>query len=927
MRTFYWMLAMLFLTFPAMAGDGIITGTVKDGKTGETLIGVTIKLKGDARVTQTDIDGVFSIPTTTGNHTIEVVYTDYQSKEVSEIAVLDEKATTLDISIEPLSKIQRNELEGVVVRSTAKKESLATLYTLQKNSAGISDGISAEAIKKSPDRSTGEVLKRVSGTTIQDNKFVIVRGLGDRYNTALVDNAILPSTEPNRKAFSFDIIPASLIDNIIISKAATPDMPGDFAGGLIHILTKEIPENNFNSISIGGKYHTVSTGKNFLSGYRSSTDFLGFDDGARKLPAGLPSSEYLRSTNLSTSQSIGYLQSFNNDFSVNSHKALPGVSLQGSMGRVYRTAKGRFGFTGAINYNHQEIIKENVIRQFDNSNYTDNAYTYSTYLGGVLNAGYSWGRSKIVLKTLYNRIFDDQFLQREGYDYGRSSNIRYYAFDLVQKSLFKASAEGDHEAGKGKLNWLVAYNIVTNNQPDQRKISYSQFNGGPFVADVTTLGRSNNRLFGNLHEASTSAALNYSLPVNLFKQSSIKVGATMMYRQREFNNRYLGAKLNTSVNDEASIRQQPLQNLFSSELIGSGAYSLEDQTVPGDFYNANTNTLSGYAMMDNKISEKLRLVWGARVENYNLSLTAASTTTNRNWLDVLPSANFTYALNDKSNLRASYFRSVARPELREVAGELFYYDYELNANFLGNYNLKRTQIDNLDLRYEIYPTPGEVLSASVFYKNFKNPIENRINAQGSNYDITPSNYAYARNVGIELEIRKSLGFISPNARLANNLNIYANLSLVKSKVPVEGVDQFVNGYTRTERPLSGQSPYVLNAGIGYKALESHLNINVLYNRIGQRIFLVGQGRYSDVYESARNLFDFQASWKFSKRSELSFTIKDILNNPVRFYFDQNNNKKFDGTDVTATTINPDKDWILTQYRPGPTFSLSYGFSF
>ena len=905
---------------------GKITGKVTDQKNGEAVIGAVVTVKGTSAGAVTDIDGNFELDAADGIYVLEVKYIGYQAKEVADVTVAGNAAAVVNITISESSATQ---LGDVVVRSSMKKENISSLYILQKNAAVISDGISADVIKKSPDRNTGEVLKRVSGTTIQDNKFVVVRGLGDRYNIALVDNAVLPSTEPNRKAFSFDIIPAAMIDNIVISKAATPDLPGDFSGGSINILTKETPESNFNTITIGGQYNTASTGKEFKSGYRTSTDFLGFDDGSRQLPSNFVTSKKVQS-GLTNSESIAALSTLYNNYDIKKHTALPGINLQGALGRVYKMgSKGdKLGITAALTYNHTENIKSNVLRQYDGYDYTDNIYTYSTNLGALLNAAYYTGGSKIVFKSLYNRIFDDNFLYREGVNNSSSSDVRYYAFDLVQKSLLKTSLEGDHRIGKGqsKLGWLVSYNLITNNQPDQRKVSYSKFGSNDYLADNTTLGKANNRLFGDLNENIINGTLNYSVPFSLFgNKSSLKAGLFEQIRSRDFHNRYLGATLNLTTPDAETIRSRSIAELYAKELIGRGAYRLEEITGPGDEYTATANTTAGYLMLDNKLGDRFRLVWGARYESYALSLQAGDgTNVQPTWGDLLPSANFSYSLNEKSNLRASYFKSVARPELREVA-PLSYYDYELNATVQGNTSLIRSQINNIDLRYEIFPAAGEIISASVFYKQFNNTLENNVNGQNSSYEISPSNYKGARNIGIEAEVRKNLGFISPNSFM-KNLSFYANFAYINSEVQLD-TTAFANGHSYTTRPLSGQSPYMANASIGYAAFDGKLNINVLYNRIGQRIFLIGQGRFGHVIESARNLLDFQANYNISKQSEIRLTVKDIFNNPVRLFFDQDGSGKFEKQTVSSGNIDPAKDWIYSEYKPGTTVSLSYIYKF
>ncbi len=926
---------MMFAVSQAFA-IGNISGKVSDGKNGETIIGATVMVKGTTRGTQTDVDGNFNLSVDAGTYTLEIKYLGYQTKEVSDVVVTDNNTVSINTTI---TESKATELQEVVVKSSLKKENISSLYIIQKNSAAISDGISADIIKKSPDRSTGEVLKRVSGTTIQDNKFVIIRGLSDRYNLGMVDNAILPSTEPNRKAFSFDIIPSSLVDNIIITKAATPDLPGDFAGGVINILTKEIPEQNFTNISIGTSYNTVSTFKDFKSGYRGSTDFLGFDDGSRKLPKDIPSTATIGS-GLTTQQNIDNLSKLNNDYSINTHSAMPGINLQASSGKVF-ALKGnkRIGIVGAVNYAHTEMIEQNVERYYSDYDYKDNTYKYSSNLGALLNVGYSSAKSKITLKSLYNNIFDDNFLDRSGFNWAKTRGIQYYAYDLQQKSLFKTSLEGDHRVGTGqsKFNWLLGYNHVGNLQPDQRKLQYtlSDVDNTP-VADIETLGKLNNRLYSKLSENIYSANINYSMPVSLFNKTTIKAGVFGQYRQRDFNARFLGLQLRPVADAEQIKRLKPA-DLFSQQLINANAYLLQDQTIGADAYDANSTTAAGYVMIDNKFTEKLRLVWGARVESFNVKLNSFNTNNapvavDQTWTDLLPSANLTYSLSDKINLRGSYYRTVARPEFREMA-PFAYFDYELSALNYGTPGLQRSQINNADLRFEYYPAAGEILSASIFYKHFNKTIEPYVLIPSSQMEIYTRNYDQAQNIGAEIEIRKNLGFINDGNRFLRNLTFYTNLAFIKSRVTGNDTSTF-GVITEIDRPLSGQSNYVINGGLSYAAMQGKLNVNVLYNRIGQRITLVGaidpsHKLLGNVWEMPRNVLDAQVAYNISKRSELKLNVKDLLNAKYMFYFDQNRNDKFDGMPVKEEGAgpNPANDMILKTFRPGTTFSLTYTYKF
>lgn len=925
------LLMSLFLSLQALA-QGTIKGKITDESTGETLVGVTISIPELKTVgTLTDEDGDYELSVSEGTYMLEVKYMGYLTKQIGDVKIEKGSITSVNVAIKEERKT--NVLKDVVVRSTLKKETMNALYIAQKNSAAVSDGISAEAIKKSPDKSTGEVLKRVSGTTIQDNKFVIIRGLTDRYNTALIDNAFLPSTEANRKAFSFDIIPSNLIDNIIISKSGTPDLPGDFAGGVINILTKEIPDKNFNSISIGSSYNTVSTFKQFETGFKSPTDIIGFDNGARQLPESLPGYRTLTSKNLSTEESKKYLSSLNNNFDVVARKALPGINLQGSLGRLYELKNNRrIGLTTAVNYSHTENVRRDVERIYGNYNYRDQIYNYNTTIGAMANIAYQTAQTKISFKNLYNRTFDDNYLSREGYDGGMTAGIKYYAFDLIQKSLFKTSIEGEHTLdgdAQKKLSWVASYNNVTNNQPDQRKVQYQNTIGNDYSISLGTLGRANNRLFGNLNESILNGGINYTTPYKLgsLYKSNLKVGVLAMYRSRSFENRYLGATTNSAFPENSSI-----SDVFSKDNINSGVFQFVDQTNASDLYTASAFVKSAYAMSDNRINTRLRAVWGIRFESYALDLKTAdlggkALNITPVWNDVLPSMNLSYALTEKSNLRLSYFRSVARPEFREVA-PMSYFDYELNTLIFGNENLTRSRINNMDLRYEIFPKAGEVFSISGFYKGFDITIENKMYAVNGSADIKTENFTNARSIGAEFELRKNLDFIADKPWL-KNLSFYTNLAYINSSVQLTGDQRkYRNGIIRDSRPMAGQSPYVINASFAYSAMDGKLNFSVLYNRIGQRIAVVGgEGQFADVYEAPRNVLDYQVAYVVGKRSEFRLNIKDLLNAPTFFYYDQNDNKKFDNPVFGVQNPDPSTDFLFQRYRQGTTFSLTYTYKF
>ncbi|GAA4331236.1 TonB-dependent receptor [Mucilaginibacter gynuensis] len=879
-------------------------------------------IQGTSKGAATNVDGQYALSDLkAGSYTVIVKYVGYQSKSISDVVVKGGSATNLDVA---LAEASTQALKEVVIKATYRQASVASLYAVQKNSVSVSDGISSEIIKRSPDRTTGDVLKRVSGTTIQDNKFVVVRGLSDRYNNALLDGTPLPSTEPNRKAFSFDIVPSSLIDNITITKTASPDIPGDFAGGTVQIFTKDIPDQNFVTIGAGYSYNTASTFKNFQSGYRNTSDYFGFDGGARKLLNNFPTTDQIALRQLTPTQNIQAINSLNNNFNVYNKNAFLGQSYQFTLGNVQEIGenKNRFGTTIALTYRNAETTTPNIIRNYDDFNFLDNQYKFSTNVGVLANFGYSFGGTKITFKNLYNRIFDDVFTYRTGPNLGSSSNDnRFYAFDLVQKALLKSTLEGEHKIGSknAKLNWNLGYSNIINDQPDQRKVNYIQQSAGdPYYASVTSIGKANTRFFSYLKEDIYSGKVDFRLPVKMFGQTStFKVGGSSQYRDRRFDARFIGLVINTNDPNSSAILQRPIETLFGKNAINSGIYTLDEIPNPNDRYTAHSLTNAGYAMLDNKITEKFRAVYGLRVEQFDLKLDTKDLTQSQpraqlKKTDLLPSINLTYNLTEKANLRAAYYRTLARPEFRELA-PFSYYDYEILATQEGNKDLQRTLIDNFDLRYELYPSAGQIFSVSAFYKKFKNAIEPYIDDINSSTTISYFNrdaYVY----GFEMEARKTLDFLS-DQNFYKNTTVYANVSVTKSNVK----NPELGNPLEKERPLVGQSPYVINGGIQHMAFNNKLSINALYNRLGRRIFYAGGSKLPSVWENPRDVIDLQLGYKILKnKGELKLAASDILNQQNAFYYDNDNSK-------TYTPNNGDRQF--KRYMAGSTISLTFNYTF
>lgn len=905
-----------------------IRGLIKEGEDMKHAIAAEIQVFkfSDTVVYQStyaDEYGYYELDLKDGTYDIQILYEDYVPYRVNKILIQSNADTTIDIVL--IDKYDSQTFNEVVVLGQQSQNSIYSLYQIQKQSLTMSDGISQDIISKSSDRHTGEVLKRVSGTSIQDNKFVIVRGMSDRYNLSLMDGAILPGTEPNRKTFSFDAIPSSVIDNIVIHKTANAELPGEFSGGLISIQTKDMPNQPYSEINLGIGFHSNSTFKDFYSGKLYGNDFLGFDAGNRSLPEGFPSFQEMNQkyASIGSKESKLLLSQLNNDYKIYHKKSMPGIQIQYAHGNVFTLNDFRkIGYQIGISYQHDELIRPDIIRQYDNYDYKDNVYFFRTNIGALFNATYLSTHSKISFKSLYNRNFENQHLQRQGINYGTSTEQKYTAFDLFEKSILKSTLMGNHKiAETNQIDWLVSYNYVMNNRPDQKKITYSKLLGedGLYFAELATMGKSNSRLYGELQEHVVHSNVKYTFKIPFFNNSEMKIGLDEQYRFRSFSNRYLGAVINSSHPHALDILTMPIESIFTNQMIEEDYFRFSEQTIDGDFYNAYAMTSSGFVLFTQDLNN-LKLVYGIRGEMYNTELSSIKKKeVDKQWFSLLPSASIIYMVDEKNQIRASYAKTIARPEFREMAN-MAYYDYELNAIFTGNSTLKPTDIHNLDLKFENFIKNGEIFSTTIFYKRFTNTIENSVYASNTAYEVTPRNFSKGYNLGIEVEYRKRLEDLFHSYWISNS-TFYLNASYTHSSIHLPE-NYYIMGKIQTHRPLSGQSPFVMNTGLYFQDPNNRYSINILYNFIGRNLYMIGNDRLSNVYLNERHLLDLNCSFEINKNLSVRLSVKDILNSPFTYFMDQNVNGKFENNWFIDGQIKVDEDWIWQKYKPGTSYGLS-----
>jgi len=961
-------------TYSKAEKPGRISGKIVDEK-GLPLPGANIKVVETGIGTQSGTDGSYLLSLPAGTYTLEFSYVSFVTQRVTGVVVIEDKNTPLEISLKTDSK----GLKEVVVTSGYQKASTEGLLAKQKNASEISNGISAEQIGRTPDKNIGESLKRISGVSTVDNKFVLVRGIGERYNAAMLDGITLPSTEAQTRNFSFDLIPANLVDNLVVSKTVTPDMNASFGGGLIQINTKDIPADNFMSFTAGTSYNDQSTGKDFLSHERGKYDYFGFDDGRRKFPTDLQHTDRGVAPNTSLSnaefQQKVDLQSqkFKTDnFSLYKYKAAPSQNYQFSIGRLIAmdTAKqNKLGFTGALSYRNTQAIA-NFEQQRRNGweptfNNYGATYQFNTTLGALLNVGLQLGSNRFSLRNTYTHLYDNALIRTTGYDLdngvvditnGVPPNQIQEADDPTFTNLLQNKLSGLHQLGKVKIEWNVARTGIDRKEKDLsiatsspaligNEYRYFYIASPQIQAQITPMSRH------NYHNQETNYAwqLDASTPFTLGSlRNSVKAGYFGIRKRAKFN--WQIASFVYSANRDESLRYIPLHQMVDPANFGANGYNYAITQYYLDSYDGKSSTHAGYVMFDTRLMEKLRLVWGLRAEHYKYTeirngqflrgTSEFQLPPEKTW-QLLPSANLTYSPISQINLRAAVSSSVVRPELMDNS-QFFKYSPLLGAQF-GNQGLSSTRINSYDFKAEWFPGLGEIISAGAFYKKFDKPAELTFSIATGNINYYLENAASAKVYGLEFELRKNLSFINPN-KLLSNIMVYGNLTLQKSSVfgsyRIENPDTKVGGKIRVpvkqERSMYGQTPYLINAGIQYTG--NRLGFNLAYNKSGYKTYIVSFYTNQIEYEMPREQIDAQISYRFYKNKfEVKLNAGNLLNNASTFFVNTGSYDRvpfIPGTGDNGLRLKEgftDKyeegDQIRFKQRFGRTYSTSLTYNF
>lgn len=923
--------ALIFIitTFKAYAAD--IKGKVTDSTTGEPLIGATIQIDGTPKATATDIDGLFAFSglDENANYTLTIKYISYKTKKIDGVRA-EAQPQAIEIKLTP----DEQTLNEVTVTGVARKNTEIAVIQMTKSSPVIVSNVSAQEITKTQDTNAGEVIRRVPGVSLIDDKFVMVRGLSQRYNNVWINGGAVPSSEADSRAFSFDLIPSSQIDNMQIVKTPSPEYPADYTGGFITITTKDIPAENTAELSVGGNWNDITSFSDFKYAKGSGTDFLGFDSGMRGLNGGI------NSTLNSIAGNGVDLQNnhLNNDWRVRNMNPVGDLKLSGSLGRSWKLGDRQLGMIAAFNYSNEyrkyEDMQNNLFGVYDaekdESNYlrysVDDQYNHNVRLGAMLNFTLlsADGNSKYQLKNIFNQIGNDRYTWREGLS-AQSDNENSAEYYYRSRTTYNGQITGKHTFALDELDWSASYSYANRNVPDRRRYLINDALE-PGVMQLTS-PNDISREWTKLDEHIVSAAVNdkHDFKFGSFTPS-IKFGAYGEYRTRKYTTRDFIYNWNAASNTlPDGFRQFDLSEMLSDESYfgADRLYLLEEQHMRNN-YKGNNYLGAGYFAANIPLGN-FNIYAGLRYEYDHMELITNTRDNaespfshNYEYNDLFPSVNTTYKINDQHQLRLSYGKTVNRPEFREVSPSVFY-DFDLASNVQGNTDLKPCYIQNVDFRYEFYPSKGELISIAAFYKYFDSPIEWTYTVTGG----TSLVYSYmnaqrANNYGIELDIRKDLSFIG-----LPGFSWSFNGALIKSRVKFEA------GSKEEDRPMQGQSPYLVNTGLFYKNDKLQLDVALLYNRIGKRIIGVGRSegttsgnealRVPDSYEMPRDVIDLSASKKFGNHWELKLSIRDLLAQKVYY-------KQFADVHYSNGTSR-EVEQITRAYKPGRNIGVSAVYKF
>lgn len=944
---------LLFHASPALLaqnGDsGTITGQLVDAQTGDPLIGANVLIEDTFLGASTDLDGLFVVTgVPAGTYTIVVDYVGYAQTRIEAVEVKAGESARLSLAMAP-EAIQG---DVVVVEARLLENTDASLLKKRQKAAAVSDAISAEEISRSGSSDAADAMSRVTGASVVGGKYVYVRGLGDRYSNTQLNGAELPSADPDKKAVQMDLFPSNLLDNIVTQKTFTPDQPGNFSGGIVNIGTKSFPDGFTLKFSTTSSYNTRSTfSDNILTYPGGDLDWLGMDDGTRGIPdllanpdITIPNVGEARNNAELAQQLDAYSKAFNPVMAPTTRSGPVNQSYAFSVGNNISLFGRPLGYIGSISYSRKfdsyddgqvggwqltgRVSETDSLK--DNYRFSDRQGSEKVSWGGLATLAYKpHPGHEISLNYMHSQSGESKSRYLKGIllrDLSPSDTFETRVLGYTERNIRSFQLKGEHHLEdflNMNIDWMGSLASSTQEEPDLRFFTddYRRLRRNGLDTLLYTIRSSiypePTRYFRDLSEDSRNFHLKAAIPFRQWSGESSKLtfgGAyntkDRTHRERRFT--YLNLNTKAYAGDPAAY--------FAPENTGiidttNGRYTfgnhIADASEARDNYDGEEKVAAGFAMVELPLFRRLKLVTGARFEATRMDIVSGDSTLAPGKLrndDWLPSANLVYQLGANMNLRAAYGKTLARPLFREKAPGYASFDFVGGFTFIGNGDLKRTLIDNYDLRWEWFSRPGEILALSGFHKRFQNPIERVL--LHDNGEIQYQNVTEGTVSGLELEARKRLDVIHS---LLGNFQIGGNLSVVRSEVNISEDElqriRYYHPEAKNTRELQGQSPYIVNLELAYDNYKTGTSAGIFYNVFGERLSEVSLGGTPNVFEQPRPELNLTLSQRVLPGLNAKFAAKNLLDSSVR------KTHEFKGT-----------EYVFRSYQTGRVYSLGLSYS-
>ncbi|MGH7656701.1 MAG: TonB-dependent receptor domain-containing protein, partial [Gemmatimonadales bacterium] len=886
---------------------GRITGRLLDAESGTPITGGQVGVSGQALLT-TGSDGRFVLQgVPVGSVDLRARMIGYQPKTVTGVVVSAGTTTEMDISM----TARVLELEEITVTAAAERGTVQRALDDQRYASNIINVVTAEQIGKSPDGDAAQVVRRVSGVTIQDGRYVLVRGLGERYTITALNGTRIPSPEPERKVVPLDLFPSGILETITASKTFTPEQPGDFSGARVNLQTRTFPAAGLTRFSVSAGFNGAATGQTIIKPPTTGVEWLGSAGSDRRIPAPVAAAGDLRGVSPGELNSV--IASFRDVWAARRGKGTANGSLGMALGGQRDVLDRPLGYLASFTYSYGQEVRTDEQRALATTGGPINVYRGSTgrstvLWGGILNLSARLSDdSRISLNNTYTRSADNEATLLSGVneEFQQFGDLAITRLTFTERWVRSNQLRGDHVLGpRSVIDWSVTSSGTRRYEPDRSDLIYEArvdtVTGEVVPVAWSDLRQSATRTFSDLHEDAVDLTGNFRyLLGDPSRHTAIKVGASWRGTNRDADSRAYDIR-NLSLS-EMELRQDPA-TVFGNVNANAGRLTLQANSNAGA-YTAEERIGAAYAQLEIPLNDRLQMVGGARVENWDLKVRSRTvqgldTLANPTSTDILPSVGLNLRLGETRNLRLSATQTLSRPEYREVAA-VNSFDILGGLTLLGNPGLKRALVQNYDARWEWYPNPGEILSIGIFAKRFSHPIEKIVVAQTGASALSFVNAESANNYGVELEVRKSL---APLGEMFAPFSAFANTTLMRSTIQ-PGNDS-LSSLTNDTRPMVGQSEYVINAGLTWSN-DSGVNATVFYNVVGKRIAEAGVAPLPDTYEQARHLVDASIEFPMFRTASLKVDGRNLLDSPYRLT----------QGDVTRLT-----------YRTGRVFSASVSWT-